>query len=271
LGRFTQPDLIIPENQGVQAWDRYAYVNNNPVRYSDLTGHCIFGLDTAICVELILHLIAEVLVTDLADGRFDTLRNAQTTVNTTASALMGSPFSNYRDPTLATALGGGGTPDLTSWLVNTMTANASGPIAAILNRANSGGLADKYAAYMGWAAMVKGGGPWDFKPDLSKAGVSTVILGGHSFGFDIVANIHYGFVGAASGFSLNELLLGAGAAQLASGTSSWSYAGSNFDDPRDQAAIWLGFWLYGQYGIDLTIDQFVQAIDQYEKFLRASN
>jgi RHS repeat-associated protein len=42
LGRFTQPDTIIPEQtQGVQAWDRFAYVNNNPVRYNDPTGHGI--------------------------------------------------------------------------------------------------------------------------------------------------------------------------------------------------------------------------------------
>jgi RHS repeat-associated protein len=40
LGRFIQPDSIVPlASQGVQAWDRYAYVNNNPVRYNDPTGH----------------------------------------------------------------------------------------------------------------------------------------------------------------------------------------------------------------------------------------
>jgi hypothetical protein len=43
LGRFTSPDSIIPEQtQGVQAWDRYAYVNNNPMLYTDSTGHCIW-------------------------------------------------------------------------------------------------------------------------------------------------------------------------------------------------------------------------------------
>ncbi|MBI3164358.1 MAG: RHS repeat-associated core domain-containing protein [Chloroflexi bacterium] len=37
LGRFSSPDTIIPG--GVQGYDRYAYVNNNPIRYNDPTGH----------------------------------------------------------------------------------------------------------------------------------------------------------------------------------------------------------------------------------------
>jgi RHS repeat-associated protein len=42
LGRFLSPDSIIPEaSQGVQAWDRMAYTNNNPVRYTDPSGHCL--------------------------------------------------------------------------------------------------------------------------------------------------------------------------------------------------------------------------------------
>ncbi len=37
LGRFAQADSIVPA--GVQGWDRYAYVNNNPVKYTDPSGH----------------------------------------------------------------------------------------------------------------------------------------------------------------------------------------------------------------------------------------
>jgi RHS repeat-associated protein len=39
LNRWTQPDTDVPESQGVQGWDRYAYANNNPVKYNDPTGH----------------------------------------------------------------------------------------------------------------------------------------------------------------------------------------------------------------------------------------
>jgi len=41
IGRFSSPDSIIPESQGTQAWDRYAFVNNNPLRYTDSSGHCV--------------------------------------------------------------------------------------------------------------------------------------------------------------------------------------------------------------------------------------
>ena len=35
LGRFISPDTIVPTStQGTQAWDRYGFVNNNPVRYT---------------------------------------------------------------------------------------------------------------------------------------------------------------------------------------------------------------------------------------------
>jgi RHS repeat-associated protein len=39
-GRFVSADSILPQSQGTQAYDRYAYVNNNPLRYTDPTGHC---------------------------------------------------------------------------------------------------------------------------------------------------------------------------------------------------------------------------------------
>ena len=38
-GRFTQPDTIVPEPANPQSLNRYAYVNNNPVRYTDPSGH----------------------------------------------------------------------------------------------------------------------------------------------------------------------------------------------------------------------------------------
>ena len=43
LNRWIQPDSIIPEaTQGVMAWDRYSYVNNNPLIFTDPDGHFAF-------------------------------------------------------------------------------------------------------------------------------------------------------------------------------------------------------------------------------------
>ncbi len=50
LGRFMQADSFIPTAQGTQGWDRYAYVNNNPLRYTDPSGQMIDdGCHTSGC------------------------------------------------------------------------------------------------------------------------------------------------------------------------------------------------------------------------------
>ena len=48
LNRWTQPDTIVPDPSNPQALDRYAYTLNNPVRYTDPSGHgvdCGIGMD----------------------------------------------------------------------------------------------------------------------------------------------------------------------------------------------------------------------------------
>jgi RHS repeat-associated protein len=42
LSRWAQPDSILPiASQGVQAWDRYEFTNNNSVNFADSTGHSV--------------------------------------------------------------------------------------------------------------------------------------------------------------------------------------------------------------------------------------
>jgi len=38
-GRFLSPDTIVPDLHDPQAWNRYSYVRNNPLRFIDPTGH----------------------------------------------------------------------------------------------------------------------------------------------------------------------------------------------------------------------------------------
>jgi RHS repeat-associated protein len=44
LGRFTQPDNVIPDGLNSQAWNRYAYVYNNPLSHADASGHAPDGV-----------------------------------------------------------------------------------------------------------------------------------------------------------------------------------------------------------------------------------
>jgi RHS repeat-associated protein len=50
LGRFTQADTVIPGAGNPMAWDRFGYVSNNPLRYTDSTGHVLdAGCETVGC------------------------------------------------------------------------------------------------------------------------------------------------------------------------------------------------------------------------------
>jgi hypothetical protein len=50
LGRFVSADTIVPEPRNPQDFNRYSYVRNSPIVYTDPTGHCIFGVDTLVCL-----------------------------------------------------------------------------------------------------------------------------------------------------------------------------------------------------------------------------
>ena len=43
LGRFANADTIVPEPGDPQSFNRYSYVNNNPINFSDPTGHCRYN------------------------------------------------------------------------------------------------------------------------------------------------------------------------------------------------------------------------------------
>lgn len=46
IGRFASADTIVPDPAEPQSFNRYAYTLNNPLRYTDPSGHCAVG-DTA--------------------------------------------------------------------------------------------------------------------------------------------------------------------------------------------------------------------------------
>ena len=52
LGRFLQPDSMVPGAGNPQTLNRYAYVLNNPINHNDPTGHCVDGLTTLLCAAI---------------------------------------------------------------------------------------------------------------------------------------------------------------------------------------------------------------------------
>ena len=49
LGRFTQPDTMVPDPSHSQTLNRYTYVDNNPLKYTDPSGH---ELVTAVVIAI---------------------------------------------------------------------------------------------------------------------------------------------------------------------------------------------------------------------------
>jgi len=74
---------------------------------------------------------------------------------------------------------------------------------------------------------VRSGGKWDYKVKNRK--------------YENFGNYHFGYAAAAYGIPRGIGKFGAGMYQLKSGTSSWSYWDSFFDDPNDQKWIDEGY------------------------------
>ncbi len=49
IGRFAQPDSIVPNPYNPQSLNRYSYALNNPVKYTDPSGHCVLEDDESSC------------------------------------------------------------------------------------------------------------------------------------------------------------------------------------------------------------------------------
>jgi RHS repeat-associated protein len=62
LGRFIQPDTLIPSVSIPQTWNRYSYTQNNPTRFVDPSGHFI---ETVFDVAMILVDVADIAKNDL--------------------------------------------------------------------------------------------------------------------------------------------------------------------------------------------------------------
>ena len=126
LGRFVQPDTIIPQSQGVQGNDRYAYTNNNPLKFTDSTGHsvdCALGEENCEAGEYV-----EEEIDDPVDNNDDTvaLLNKLATASQDIATLIDLGFAIPEVVILAIGLSGG--PETIPLVISTFDIiyNASG-------------------------------------------------------------------------------------------------------------------------------------------------
>jgi hypothetical protein len=75
LNHWVQPDSIIPDATNPMDYDRYAYTRNNPLRFTDSSGHCIDGITTVACLLIIGAVVLKVV--DYGWTAYDTYQSSQ--------------------------------------------------------------------------------------------------------------------------------------------------------------------------------------------------
>jgi len=95
LGRFISADTIAPSFGNPQNRNRYSYALNNPLKYTDPTGHCVEGFDETLagCGS---YLSAHGWNLDLAQWTDETLRVVAESVRDLKAAA-GWSISDYSD------------------------------------------------------------------------------------------------------------------------------------------------------------------------------
>ena len=109
-------------------------------------------------------------------------------------------------------------------------------------RALTQNVSDRIEAGERFSDLVGNRGPWDIKREFPHWVRDPVE--GFEYGSDLWGNLHYGYLGKAAGFTETELILGAHW-QANRDTDAW------WDDPKDQAAIELGFALWDEHGFPI--------------------
>jgi len=253
LRRFVSADTIVADGENSLAYNRFAYVYNNPVNMVDPTGR---------------------IACDHPNLPDEGPCNDDGTWRPGPEDEAGIPVENPAGPPAPDPLPEGGNGvDITMWLYKQILAHIysdymddiqellflSRTLLNLWERGQAFG-----AAMALFANAVDGGQPWDYKVLFNNKLIDWVTLAGFQMRMDVAANISYGFTGKATGILLDPILyLGAGIAQQigeAREAGSWGTWG---DEPVDYQAIVLGIAMYETFGPGMTYEEFVTAIIDY--------
>jgi len=210
-----------------QSLNRYSYALNNPVKYTDPTGHetqcmsdCDFPADYPVQYDLTDWLVNEMTT----NAQSSEIKNIAELGSLETSLFLGLLYELYYGE-------------------------------------------DFSAAQLGmFFELNSETGIWNFKIAMSEQIGGAVSLCGATncgwFDYSTPGNIHFGFVAAAAGIPMDLSQDAGGLLQFKDGFTGdgewqkeWSETTSG-EDPRDWAAVQFGYYLYQKYGANMTSAQF---------------
>ena len=131
LGRFIQPDTLIPDPTNPQALNRYSYVQNNPVTYTDPSGHRLRGFFRAFFAA-----IAAVVTTIVTGGQGELGVAIFSAIASTAGAIVGDQIGQSVDRA-ATAHSATPVASQAALLANALPTSTTPPTPTILRPGDS--------------------------------------------------------------------------------------------------------------------------------------
>jgi RHS repeat-associated protein len=238
---FTQADSIVPNAGDAASYDRYTYVRNNPIRFTDPSGHDVgcAGTEASNC------------------------KGMNNVVNRGLGYVINPRVNWILNFTLTNMIGNANSPTIKEIAILNRSVQTLLNGSSIDSQSKAGAVIPKANAYKKLYEKVDYGKEWDYKDKiknldtkLDNDGNDTVQkVRKNKYSYDTWSNIIFGYEGAAGDFSLNELQEGAGLAQYKYNfthnkalTIDNSVNGfKKYDPPSDREGIKIGYDLCQGY------------------------
>jgi RHS repeat-associated protein len=269
-GRFLTRDTWDGDTSRPMSFNRWVYVNGNPINYTDPSGFCPQG-NCSSQQNNPRNLTSWLYRAMIANANSQVVRNLRVK-NDLAMALLADVSCDLSHAAL------------TAMLMRT-------PVSDALNDVIVARMEDIYniaylhgTALYDYSQLVKNGAPWDFKDEVGIRLGPGITLCANGICYDdieysVVGNIHFAYIGIVAGIQGWEIQAGAGYAEIADpahdpgsieytgpyqlpdlwqlvGWTPWDLSTINFgDDPIDHEAVTCGIKM-GSYGASMSRSQF---------------
>jgi RHS repeat-associated protein len=188
LGRFGSPDPMTEDPFSSQGWNRYSYVGNSPVNFTDPSGYCFMGCFWQPAFRAI--------------GTFFR-QNWRAILNITVTGLCNlTPAAGPGCAALGSFVAGMTSGDLGQALKGAVIAYVTAPAFKVVGDSFRSGSLGNVAghAIVGCASSVAGGGRCGPGALSGAVGsLASAITRGQSFGFRLVANSAFGGLASVAG------------------------------------------------------------------------